>query len=86
MLATGVFLNPHLNNLMTDVKLAAVLVLSLNGIMLIPLMRRLARLPSDTVVQGSASSGSGPICWCVWSSRRPCWWTAIIIGFINAEF
>jgi hypothetical protein len=47
MLATGVFLNPHLSNPMTDVKLAAVLVLSLNGIMLIPLMRRLARLPSD---------------------------------------
>ena len=45
MLATGVFLSPHLYNPMTDVKLAAVLVLSLNGILLIPLMRRLAHLP-----------------------------------------
>jgi hypothetical protein len=49
MLATGVFLTPHLNNPMTDVKLAAVLVLSLNGILLVPLMRRLARRPSDSL-------------------------------------
>lgn len=48
LMATGVFLNPHLDNPMTDVKLAAVLILSLNGIMLIPLMRRLVHLPPDT--------------------------------------
>jgi hypothetical protein len=49
MLATGAFLNPHLNNPMTDAKLAAVLVLSLNGIMLIRLMRRPARPPPDAL-------------------------------------
>ncbi|SKB43063.1 hypothetical protein SAMN05660473_00605 [Arthrobacter sp. 49Tsu3.1M3] len=63
MLATGVFLNPHLNNPMTDLKLAAVLVLSLNGIMLIPLMRRLARL---TPRSRTWLAGNGAICCSAW--------------------
>ena len=85
LLATGVFLTPHLNNPMTDVKLAAVLVLSLNGILLIPLMRRLARLPSgssftDLPVGQRLHMMSGLVI------SQLCWWTAIIIGFINGQF
>jgi len=85
LLATGVFLTPHLNNPMTDVKLAAVLVLSLNGILLIPLMRRLARLPSDSSftdlpVGQRVHMMSGLVI------SQLCWWTAIIIGFINGQF
>jgi len=85
LLATGVFLTPHLNNPMTDVKLAAVLVLSLNGILLIPLMRRLARLPSgssftDLPVGQRVHMMSGLVI------SQLCWWTAIIIGFINGQF
>ena len=84
MLATGVFLNPHLSNPMTDVKLAAVLVLSLNGIMLIPLMRRLARLPSDASFEDLTVGQRTHLVLCMVISQA-CWWTAIIIGFINAE-
>jgi hypothetical protein len=85
MLATGVFLNPHLTNPMTDVKLAAVLVLSLNGIMLIPLMRRLARLPSDASFADLTVGQRIHMMLCLVISQV-CWWTAIIIGFINGMF
>ncbi|MGZ4661193.1 MAG: hypothetical protein ACXVYB_07940 [Arthrobacter sp.] len=85
MLATGVFLSPHLANPMTDVKLAAVLVLSLNGIMLIPLMRRLARLPSDASFADLTVGQRIHMMLCLVISQA-CWWTAIIIGFINGVF
>jgi hypothetical protein len=85
LLATGAFLSPHLENPMTDVKLGAVLVLSLNGIMLIPLMRRLARLPDDTAFTDLPLGQRVHLLSCLVVSQV-CWWTAIIIGFINAEF
>ncbi|TQJ38101.1 hypothetical protein FBY33_0093 [Arthrobacter sp. SLBN-112] len=84
MLATGVFLSPHLENPMTDVKLAAVLVLSLNGIMLIPLMRRLARLPAEATFRDLTLGQRTHLVSCLVVSQL-CWWTAIIIGFINAQ-
>ena len=85
MLATGVFLNPHLDNPMTDLKLAAVLVLSLNGIMLIPLMRRLAHLAPGAAFQDLTVGQRVHLLLCLVISQA-CWWTAIIIGFINAQF
>ena len=69
---------------MTDVKLAAVLVLSLNGIMLIPLMRRLARLPADAAFTDLSLGQRMHLVSCLVVSQL-CWWTAIIIGFINAQ-
>jgi hypothetical protein len=84
MLATGVFLSPHLENPMTEVKLAAVLVLSLNGIMLIPLMRRLARLPAEATFRDLTLGQRTHLVSCLVVSQL-CWWTAIIIGFINAQ-
>jgi hypothetical protein len=85
MLATGVFLNPRLTNPITDVKLAAVLVLTLNGIMLIPLMRRLARLPPDASFKDLTAGQRIHLLLGLVISQL-CWWTAIVIGFINAEF
>ena len=85
MLATGVLLTPRLSNPMTDVKLAAVLVLSLNGIMLIPLMRRLARLPDDASFTDLTVGQRTHLLLCLVISQA-CWWTAITIGFINAVF
>jgi len=73
-----------LTNPMTDVKLAAVLVLSLNGIMLIPLMRRLARLPADAAFTDLSPGQRMHLVSCLVVSQL-CWWTAIIIGFINAQ-
>jgi hypothetical protein len=85
MLATGMLLNPHLDNPMTDVKLAAVLVLSLNGILLIPLMRRLARLPDDALFKDLSTGQRTHLLVCLVISQAS-WWTAITIGFINAVF
>ncbi|MHC6594922.1 hypothetical protein [Arthrobacter sp. C152] len=84
LLATGVFLSPHLDSVMTDVKLAAILVLSLNGIMLIPLMRRLARLPGKATFMDLAAGQRAHLMICLVISQA-CWWTAIAIGFINAS-
>nr|WP_254703388.1 hypothetical protein [Pseudarthrobacter sp. C4D7] len=84
LLATGVFLSPHLDNPMTEFKLGAVLVLSLNGIMLIPLMRRLARLPAEARFTDLTRGQRLHMVACLAVSQL-CWWTAIIIGFINAE-
>lgn len=84
MLATGVFLAPHLDNPMTEVKLAAVLVLSLNGIMLIPLMRRLAQLPAESAFADLSAGQRVHLLTCLVVSQV-CWWTAIVIGFINAQ-
>jgi hypothetical protein len=85
MLATGMLLNPHLDNPMTDVKLAAVLGLSLNGILLIPLMRRLARLPDDALFKDLSTGQRTHLLVCLVISQAS-WWTAITIGFINAVF
>lgn len=85
MLATGMLLTPHLDNPMTDVKLAAVLVLSLNGILLIPLMRRLARLPDDAPFKDLSAGQRTHLLVCLVISQAS-WWTAITIGFINAVF
>jgi len=84
LLATGAFLSPHLENPMTELKLAAVLVLSLNGITLIPLMRRLARLPADAKFTDLTTGQRIHMMTCLAVSQLS-WWTAIIIGFINAE-
>lgn len=84
LMVTGVFLTPHLSNLMTDVKLGAILVLSLNGIMLIPLMRRLARLPAKARFTDLAFGQRAHLVICLVISQV-CWWTAITIGFINAS-
>ncbi|MDQ0028710.1 hypothetical protein [Arthrobacter bambusae] len=83
LLATGAFLGPHLNNPMTELKLGAVLVLSLNGIMLIPLMRRLARLPAKAAFMDLTPGQRIHLLSCLVISQL-CWWTAIIIGFVNA--
>jgi hypothetical protein len=83
LLATGVFLGPHLGNPLTEVKLAAILVLSLNGILLIPLMRRLARLPVKAAFTDLSAGQRVHLVSCLMISQL-CWWTAIIIGFTTA--
>ena len=85
MLATGAYLTPRLANPVTDLKLAAVLVLSLNGIMLIPLMRRLARLPGDARFADLSTGQRTHLLVCLVISQA-CWWTATVVGFLNAVF
>ncbi|GAA4026095.1 hypothetical protein GCM10023063_03470 [Arthrobacter methylotrophus] len=83
MLASGVFLNANLSSTMTDVKLLAVLILTLNGIMLIPLMRRLAHLAPTASFRDLTLGQRFHMLACLAISQL-CWWTAIVIGFINA--
>ena len=53
LLATGAFLSPHLENPMTDVKLGAVLVLSLN-------MKPPGRLPTRKAARDAQITIRGP--------------------------
>lgn len=85
MLTTGAFLYPDLGNPLTVVKLVAVLVLILNGIMLLPLMRRLVVMPPTTSFAGLTVGHRIHMLSCLVISQVS-WWAAIIIGFVNAEF
>jgi hypothetical protein len=85
LLATGSFLGPDLASPMTIIKLVAVLVLILNGIMLIPLMRRLVRMPPQASF-GDLTTGQRFHMLACLSLSQLCWWTAMVIGFINSEF
>ena len=84
MLLTGAFLAPNVSNPWTIVKLGAVLVLMLNGIMLIPLMRRLVVMPPTTTFAGLPIGQRVHMLLCLAISQL-CWWAAIVIGFVNAE-
>ena len=85
LLLTGAFLSPDIGNPWTVVKLAAVLVLMLNGIMLIPLMRRLVVMPPKTIFAALPPGQRIHMLLCLGLSQA-CWWTAIVVGFVNAEF
>ena len=82
MMLTGIFLEPNLASPLTLLKLGAVLVLTLNGIMLIPLMRRLVRLPPTTSFSG-LPMGQRIHLMLGAAISQAAWWTAIIVGFIN---
>jgi hypothetical protein len=84
LLATGVFLNPVLTDPLTQLKLAAVLIATLNGIMLIPLMKRLVKMPPSTTFAKLPLGQRFHMVSCALISQTA-WWTAIIVGFINAE-
>ncbi len=83
MMITGIFLEPNLASPLTMAKLFAVLVLTLNGLMLIPLMRRLVRLSPITPFSG-LPMGQRIHLMLGAAISQAAWWTAIIVGFINA--
>jgi hypothetical protein len=83
MMVTGIFLEPNLESPLTLAKLCAVLVLTLNGLMLIPLMRRLVRLSPITPFSG-LPVGQRIHLMLGAAISQAAWWTAIIVGFINA--
>ena len=84
LLLSGAFLSPDLSNPWTVVKLGAVLVLMVNGISLIPLMRRLVVMPPSTTFAGLPRGQRIHMLLCLGISQA-CWWAAIVIGFVNAE-
>lgn len=57
----------------------------LNGIMLLPLMGRLVKMPPTTSSAALTPGHRVHMLACLTVSQL-CWWTAIVIGFVNAEF
>lgn len=82
LLASGLFLHPNLDNPLTDLKLAAVLVLALNGVSVTKLANELQRLPPDLPFRRTPLSLRR---WAIWSGviSQLAWWTAVIVGMLN---
>ncbi|GAA1059067.1 hypothetical protein [Agromyces bracchium] len=83
LLASGALLEPDLASTATQVKLVAVLVLSLNGVALTKWTSDLARLPARATFRtlpGRARFGF--VASAVVSQAA--WWTAVVIGLLNA--
>lgn len=83
LLVTGALVNPAMDNPLTIIKVSAVLVLMLNGILLIPCMRRLNAMPAGTRF-GDVPFGMRVHLLICLAISQTCWWTAMIIGFINS--
>ncbi|WP_330178880.1 hypothetical protein OHB26_20420 [Nocardia sp. NBC_01503] len=80
LVASGCVLEPNLSSMMTQTKLAMVLVLTLNGIQASALSRRLRE-------RGDARLTTGLLAWSVATGlvSQVCWWTATAIGVVNAQ-
>ncbi len=84
LLITGALINPTMESPLTVIKVAAVLVLMLNGILLIPCMRRLNSMPAGTKF-GDVPAGMRVHLLICLAISQTCWWTAMIVGFINSS-
>lgn len=83
LLLSGALLEPNLQDPITLVKMAAVLVLLLNGVALTAWTSRLDRLPADTLFRALPSRVRlGCIATSVVSQLA--WWTALGIGVFNS--
>lgn len=82
LLASGAFLQPNLADPLTALKMAAVLVVAMNGVSMTKLTGELARLPERA--RYSALPRRLKL-WCVWSAvvSQAGWWTAVVIGMLN---
>lgn len=78
LLASGAVLGPEPTG-MTAIKLAAVLVIGLNGVCAGGLLRRLTRHgddpPGGLLAASLVSAGLS----------QAAWWTAVVIGFLNSQ-
>jgi hypothetical protein len=82
LFASGAFLQPDLADPLTALKMAAVLVVGMNGVAMTRLTGELNRLPPGA--RFPAIPGRVQL-WCVWSAvvSQAGWWTAVIIGMLN---
>lgn len=83
LLASGALLAPDLQSPMTQLKLVAVLVLSLNGVALTRWTFELTRLPARTRFR----SLSGRVRFAFIASAvvsQIAWWTAVLVGMLNS--
>lgn len=82
LFASGAFLAPNLEDPLTQVKMAAVLLVAMNGVAMTRLTAELRRLPPRVRFQALPLRLRA---WCVWSAlvSQSAWWTAVIIGMLN---
>ncbi len=83
LLASGALLEPDLTATATQVKLVAVLVLSLNGVALTRWTSGLGRLPANARFRSLPRRAR------VWFAAsavvsQTAWWTAVVVGLLNA--
>ena len=83
LLVSGSLISPDLTNMVTVVKLVAVLVLMLNGLSIAPAMHRLLALPARTRFSELTRRLRLRLLIALTVSQT-CWWTAVLIGLINS--
>ena len=83
LLVSGALISPDLTNMVTVVKLVAVLVLMLNGLSIAPAMHRLLALPARTRFSELTRRLRLRLLIALTVSQT-CWWTAVLIGLINS--
>ncbi|MFP1629727.1 hypothetical protein ACLB9X_32235 [Streptomyces sp. 5K101] len=80
LVLTGLFLNPDLSSTLTRLKVAAVLVIALNGICATALQRYLTRLAQEVPSQPVLLRGAA-----VAAVSQAGWWLAVVVGFLNSR-
>ncbi|MBT1003174.1 hypothetical protein KIH31_11200 [Paenarthrobacter sp. DKR-5] len=83
LLASGALLHPAVTSGPTQLKLAAVLILMVNGITIDPVIHQLRANPAETRFT-ELRRGTRLHMLVSMSLSQLCWWTAIIVGFMNA--
>ena len=83
LLLTGAFIHPDITSAATQLKMCCVLGLMLNGISLVPVMRRLHLLPEGTMFRQVSGNLRARLLVALVLSQA-FWWTAIIVGFANS--
>ncbi|BCW37400.1 hypothetical protein StoSoilA2_34560 [Arthrobacter sp. StoSoilA2] len=83
LLVTGALIHPDITSAATQLKMSCVLGLMLNGISLIPVMRRVHALPEGTMFKEVAGSLRARMLVALVLSQA-FWWTAIVVGFANS--
>ena len=82
LLASGMLLHPDFSKPLTDLKMAAVLLLALNGVAVTKLSNELWRLRPDMPFRRTPRALRR---WAIWSGTvsQIAWWSAVIIGMLN---
>lgn len=79
LVASGTLLQPNLQSPVTLTKLGLVLALTLNGVHIAVLGRRMAALDGPPPLRLLIRGGLATVV------SQTCWWGAIVIGFLNAN-
>jgi hypothetical protein len=83
LLVTGALIHPDITSPAIQLKMCCVLGLMLNGISLVPVMRKLHLLPEGTMFRQVAGNLRARLLLALVLSQL-FWWTAIVIGFANS--